>query len=114
LVLTLIIDEGHASYEGTNEVVDAIVEPGTLLDVHAHAHDISGHAPELAKPSVTSYILRYSFVTLLIEDDIELSMRRLILASLHLVDYLSLLVLITVLESFKMIHLLVSHLNSLS
>ena len=42
---TPIIDEGHASYEGTSEIVDAIF--GTPLDVDAHAHDISEFASEL-------------------------------------------------------------------
>ena len=37
---TLIIEEGHASYESTS-VVDAIVEFGIPSDVDVHAHDIS-------------------------------------------------------------------------
>jgi len=41
LVLTQIIDEDHASYKGTSEVVDVIVDYGTPLDVDTHAHDIS-------------------------------------------------------------------------
>ena len=68
---TPITDEGHASYEGNSEVVDAIVESGTPLNVNAHAHDISESASELAESCVSSRISRYSFTTLLIEDDIE-------------------------------------------
>jgi len=68
---TPIIDEGHASYEGTSEVVNVIVESSTLLDVDAHAHDISEFAPELAESSVSSQIFRYSFARPLIENDIE-------------------------------------------
>ena len=68
---TSIIEEGHASYEGTSELVDAIVESDTSLDVDAYAHDISESAPELAESSVSSQISRYSFATPLINDDIE-------------------------------------------
>ena len=67
-----IIDEGHASYEGTSEIVGAIVESGTPLDVVAHAHDISEYVPELEESSVSSQISRYSFTTPLIEYDIKL------------------------------------------
>ena len=66
----LIINEGHASYEGISEVVNAIVESITPLDVDAHAYDISESALELAESSVSSQIFRYLFVTPLIEDDI--------------------------------------------
>ena len=48
-----------------------IVESSTLLDVDAHAHDISEFAPELAESSVSSQIFRYSFARPLIENDIE-------------------------------------------
>ena len=34
------IFESHASYKGTSEVVDMIVESGTPLDIEAHAHDV--------------------------------------------------------------------------
>jgi len=68
---TLILDEGHASYEGTSEAVDAIVESGKSFDVDVHAHDICESAPKLAESSVSSQISRYSFATSLIENDIE-------------------------------------------
>ena len=61
----------HASYEGTSEVVNVIIESDTPLNVKAHAHDISKFAPELAESSVSNQISRYSFATSLIEDDIE-------------------------------------------
>ena len=51
---TLIIEEGHACYEGTSEVVNATAESGTTLDVDTHAHDISESAPELAESSASS------------------------------------------------------------
>jgi len=49
------IIEGHASYEDTSEVVYAIVESSTPLDVDARAHDISESAAKLAKSRVSSY-----------------------------------------------------------
>ena len=58
-------------YEGTSQVVDVIVESGTPLDVDSHAYDISESVPELVESSVSSQISKYSFVTPLIEDDIE-------------------------------------------
>jgi len=69
LVQTSIIDDGHASYEGTSEVADAIVESSTTLTVDAHFHDTSDSSPELVKSSVSSQIPRYSLATLLIEDE---------------------------------------------
>ena len=42
---TPIIEEGHASYEDTSEIVNAIIESGTPLDVDAHAQDISESVP---------------------------------------------------------------------
>jgi len=65
------IIKGHASYEGTSEVVLAVIESSTPLNVDAHAHDISESAPEFAEFNVCSQISRYSFVKPLIEDDIE-------------------------------------------
>ena len=44
---TPILDEGHTSYEGTSEAMDAIVESGILLIINAHVHDISDFAHEL-------------------------------------------------------------------
>ena len=67
---TPIFDESHASYEGTSEVVDAIVESGTPLTVDAHVHDTRDSAPELMKSSVSSQISRYLFA-ILIEDEID-------------------------------------------
>jgi len=67
---TPIIDKDHAFYEGISEVVDAIVESGTILDADTHAHDISEFAFELAESTVSSQISRYSFAIYLI-DDIE-------------------------------------------
>jgi len=89
-----IIDEGHASYKGTSEVVDATVESGTPT-VDAYVHDTSDSALELVEFSVSSQIFRYSFVTPLIEDEID--HETVVLASLHLVGHLSPLVLIMVL-----------------
>ena len=54
-----IIEEGHASYESTREVVGAIVESGIPLNVDAHAHDISEYALELAEFSISSQISRF-------------------------------------------------------
>jgi len=65
---TPIFDEDHASYKGTS-VVDEIVESGILLNINVHVHDTSDSAPEIMKPSVSSQILKYSFVTPLIKDD---------------------------------------------
>ena len=62
-----IIDEGHASYKGTSEVVDAIVESSTPT-VDAYVHDTSDSALELVEFSVSSQIFRYS-ATPLIEDE---------------------------------------------
>jgi len=53
---TSIIEEDHASYEGTSEVVNVIVESDTPLDVDANAHEISEYVPELAIHSVSSQI----------------------------------------------------------
>ena len=49
---TPILDEGHAFYEGTSEVVNVIVKYGILLT--AHVHDTSDVAPELVESSVSS------------------------------------------------------------
>jgi len=48
--------------------VYVIVESGTPLTVDAHVHDTNDIAPELIE---FSQISRYSFVTLLIEDEID-------------------------------------------
>jgi len=66
-----ILDEGHASYEDTSEVVDVIVESDTLLIIDAHVHNTSDSAPELMESSVSSQIFRYSFVIPLIKDEID-------------------------------------------
>jgi len=107
-----IINEGHASYEGTSEVVDVVVESGTPLDVDAHAHDISESAPELAESSVSSQFFMYSFVAPLIEEDIKYET-----VDSSVVTFsgpCESLRLITILWSIQHIHLLMSHLNSLS
>ena len=65
---TPIHDEGHTSYEGTSEVVNVIVNFGTLLIVDAHVHDTSDSAYELVESSVSSQISKYSFITPLIKD----------------------------------------------
>jgi len=51
---TPIVDEGHASYEGTSEIVDVIVESGTPLTVDTHVHDTNNVAHELVEYSVSS------------------------------------------------------------
>jgi len=66
---TPIFDESNASYDGTSEIVDVIVESCTPLTVDAHVHDTSNDTPELVKSSVSSQIFRYSFAMLLIEDE---------------------------------------------
>ena len=48
--------------------MDVIVESGTPLTVDTHVHDTNDIAPELIE---FSQISRYSFVTLLIEDEID-------------------------------------------
>ena len=58
----------YASYEGTSEVVDAIVESGTPLTV---VHDTSDFVLELVQSSASSQISRYSFFTPLIKDEID-------------------------------------------
>jgi len=68
---TLILDEGRVFYKGTSEVMDVIVESGTPLTVDVHVHDISNFVPELVESSTSSHISRYSFVTVLIEDEID-------------------------------------------
>ena len=55
---TPIIDKGHASYEGTSEVVNVIIESGTPLTVDAHVHDNSDSTLELVESSVSSQISR--------------------------------------------------------
>ena len=67
----MILDEGRVFYEGTSEVMDVIVESGTPLTVDVHVHDISNFVPELVESSTSSHISRYSFVTVLIEDEID-------------------------------------------
>jgi len=68
---TPIHDEGHTSYEGTSEVVNVIVNFGTLLIVDAHVHDTSDSAYELVESSVSSQISKYLFTTPLIKDEID-------------------------------------------
>ena len=68
---TSILDEGHASYKGTSEVVDAMVKSSIPLTVNTHVHDTSNSAPGLVDSSVSNQIYRYSFVTPLIEDKIK-------------------------------------------
>ena len=51
--------------------MDAIVESGTPLTVDVHVHDTSNSPPELVESSISSQIFRYSFVTPLIDDEIE-------------------------------------------
>jgi len=68
---TPILDEGYASYESTSEVEDAIVESGISLTVDVHVHDTSDFASKLVESSASSQIYRYSFATLLIEDEID-------------------------------------------
>ena len=67
----MILDEGYASYEGTSEVVNAIVKYSTPLTVAAHVYDISDSASELVESSVSSQIFRYSYATPSIEDEID-------------------------------------------
>ena len=52
--LAPIVDEGHAFYEGTSEIVDVIVESGTQLTDDAHVQDTNDVAPELVESSVSS------------------------------------------------------------
>ena len=66
-----ILDEGHTSYEGTSEIVDAIVESDTPLIVDAHVHDNSDIVPELVESNVSSQLSRYSFATHVIEGEID-------------------------------------------
>ena len=68
---TPIHDDGHASYESNGAVVEAIVESGTPLIVDTHVHDTSDFVPELVESSISSKIFRYSFVTPLIEDEMN-------------------------------------------
>ena len=111
LVLTPIFDKVYASYKSTSEVMDAIVESGTLLTVNVHVRNTSDIAPELVEFSVSSQIFRYLFVTPLIEDEIKH----------EIVDFSIVtssgpsepFVLIMALWSFLSIHLLVSHQNFL-
>ena len=51
--------------------MDVIVESDTPLTIDAHVHDTSDSASELVKSSVSCQISRYSFTTLLIEDEIN-------------------------------------------
>ena len=46
---TSILVEGHAFYEDTSKVVDAIVESGTPLTIDAYIHDTSESAPKLVE-----------------------------------------------------------------
>ena len=65
---TLILDDGHTSYEGTSEVVNVLVDSRTPLIVDAHVPDTSDSASELVESSVSSQISKYSFASPLIED----------------------------------------------
>ena len=51
--------------------MDAIVESNIPLIIDVHGHDTSDSAPELVKSSISSQIFRYSFATLLTEDEID-------------------------------------------
>jgi len=51
--------------------VDVIVESGAPVTVDAHVHDVSDSTPELLESCVSSQISTYSFVTPLIEDEID-------------------------------------------
>ena len=68
---TPILDESNASYEGTGEIMDVIVKSDTPLTVDAHVHGTNDVVPELVEFSVSSQIVRYSFATPLIEDEID-------------------------------------------
>jgi len=106
-----IIEEGHASYEDTSEVIYAIAESGTSLDVDTHAHAISESAPKLADSNVSSQIFRYSFTTPLIEEDIEHETvdSSVVTSSVPSES----LMLRKILWLFQSVHLLVSHISSL-
>jgi len=54
----LILDEDHASYESTSEVVDVIIKFSTPLTVDVHVHDTSDSTPKLVESSVSSQIHR--------------------------------------------------------
>jgi len=62
---TLILDEGHAPYEGTTEIVNAIVESGTPLIVELMFMIL------VILSSVSSKFLGIYFATFLIEDEID-------------------------------------------
>ena len=83
--------------------MDVIVESGTPLTIDAYVHDTNDAAPNLMEFSVSSQISRYSFVTLLIEDEIdhETVDSSIVTSS----DYLSPLVMIMILWSFLLFHL---------
>jgi len=51
--------------------VDVIVEFSTTLNIDTHIHDTSDSVPELVEFSGSSQISKYSFVTPLIEDEID-------------------------------------------
>jgi len=44
---TPILNEGHASYEGTGEIVNVIVKVWYTSNIDAHVHDTNDVAPEL-------------------------------------------------------------------
>jgi len=92
------------------EVVNAIVESGPFIDVDAYAHN--EFPPELAVSSVYNEISRYLFAIFLIKDDIEHETVDFNVVTSN--EPSEPLVLITVLWSFQSIHLLISHLSSLS
>ena len=81
----LILDDDHASYEDTSEVMDVIVESGTPLIIDARVHDTSDSMPELVESSVSNQISKYSFVTFLVEYESDHE-------TVHLVGFLSPLV----------------------
>jgi len=56
---TPILDEGHASYEGTSKIVDVIVESGTPLTIDPHVHDTNDVASKLLESSVFNQISKY-------------------------------------------------------
>ena len=88
-----------------------IVESSTPLTVDAHVHDTSDFTLELVKSSVCNQISKYSFATLLIEEEIE--HETVDSSILHLMDHLGPLVLIMILWLFLVSHFLVSHQSTL-
>ena len=54
-----------------SELVDVIVESDISLTVDAHDQNVSDSAPEVMKYNISTQVFRYSFVTLLIENEID-------------------------------------------